>query len=224
MENALKMAPTVPVYEEDGETFAGPVGSMSRPSKSVVVSMYHNRNNHLDYWRLFGNAYVELKPVKGLTLRSTFGIDFYSSFINTENSYIIILILSTMILLKQRSHTTMRRTGLGLIQQTSNFTRLADTTSILQCGWVLKSTNRLLSTFSAYSEGYALEDKDYMWPNAATGAMSNSGAKVGYRLASFFGKVNYNCNDSSWHHSLCVVTVLLALVKITDGVLFQQRH
>lgn len=29
MENALKMAPTVPVYEEDGETFAGPVGGMS---------------------------------------------------------------------------------------------------------------------------------------------------------------------------------------------------
>ena len=49
--------------------------------------------------------------------------------------------------------------------------------------------------FSAYSEGYALEDKAYMWPNAATGTMRNSGAKVGYRLASFFGKVNYNWDD-----------------------------
>lgn len=29
MENALKMAPTVPVYEKDGTTFAGPVGGMS---------------------------------------------------------------------------------------------------------------------------------------------------------------------------------------------------
>ena len=29
MENALKMAPVVPVYEIDGETFGGPVGSMS---------------------------------------------------------------------------------------------------------------------------------------------------------------------------------------------------
>lgn len=29
MENALKMSPTVPVYEEDGTTFAGPVGGMS---------------------------------------------------------------------------------------------------------------------------------------------------------------------------------------------------
>lgn len=34
-----------------------------------------------------------------------------------------------------------------------------------------------------------------MWPNAATGTMTNSGAKFGYRLASFFGKVNYNWDD-----------------------------
>ena len=49
--------------------------------------------------------------------------------------------------------------------------------------------------FNAYSEDYALEDIDYMWPNAATGTMRNSGAKVGYRLASFFGKVDYNFQD-----------------------------
>jgi TonB-linked SusC/RagA family outer membrane protein len=48
---------------------------------------------------------------------------------------------------------------------------------------------------SAYSEGYALEDNDYMWPNAATGAQRNSGAKYGYRLASFFGKVDYNYDN-----------------------------
>ena len=49
--------------------------------------------------------------------------------------------------------------------------------------------------FSAYSEDYTFEDVDYMWPNAATGTMRNSGAKVGYRLASFFGKIDYNFED-----------------------------
>lgn len=34
-----------------------------------------------------------------------------------------------------------------------------------------------------------------MWPNAATGTMNNSGAKFGYRLASFFGKIDYNWQD-----------------------------
>ena len=34
-----------------------------------------------------------------------------------------------------------------------------------------------------------------MWPNAATGTMRNNRAKVGYRLASFFGKIDYNYED-----------------------------
>ena len=49
--------------------------------------------------------------------------------------------------------------------------------------------------FHALSEEYALETTDYMWPNAATGTMRATGATVGYRLASFFGKADYNYND-----------------------------
>jgi hypothetical protein len=49
--------------------------------------------------------------------------------------------------------------------------------------------------WSGYNEGYALEDPDYMWPNAATGTARVTGARVGYRLASFFGKVDYNFDD-----------------------------
>ncbi len=82
MENALKMAPTVPVYEEDGVTFGGPVGGMS-DRQNPLRQMYDNRNNHLDYWRIFGNAYIEIKPIKGLTLKSNFGLDYYSGFINS---------------------------------------------------------------------------------------------------------------------------------------------
>ena len=58
MENALKMAPTVPVYEEDGTTFAGPVGGMS-DRQNPMRELYHNKDNHLDYWRLFGNGYID---------------------------------------------------------------------------------------------------------------------------------------------------------------------
>ena len=40
MENALKMAPIVPVYEEDGTTFSGPVGGMSdrqNPLRELII-------------------------------------------------------------------------------------------------------------------------------------------------------------------------------------------
>lgn len=73
MENALKMSPTVPVYKEDNETFAGPVGGMS-DRQNPLRELYHNRDNRLKVWRVFGNAYIDIKPVEGMVLRSNFGI------------------------------------------------------------------------------------------------------------------------------------------------------
>ncbi len=191
MENALKMAPVVPVYEIDGETFGGPVGSMS-DRQNPLREMYQNKDNHLDYWRLFGNAYVELKPIEGLVLRSSFGIDYYTSFIQSMNHTFHSDIVNNNI----ASVTLSNKNDLNWTWSntaTYNFT-LADKHyfSVL-LGAELSKQNSI--DWSGYSEGFGFEDPDYMWPNAATGTARVSGAMVGYRLASFFGKVDYNYDD-----------------------------
>lgn len=191
MENALKMAPTVPVYEIDGVTFAGPVGGMS-DRQNPMRELYHNKDNHLDYWRLFGNAYVEVKPLKGLVFKSNFGIDFTTSFINAlTHTYASDIV-----------NNNIAKTDLGQTNNT-NYTW----SNTLNYGFELKDAHKfnvLLGSeinkqnyidFHALSEEYALETTDYMWPNAATGTMRATGAMVGYRLASFFGKADYNYND-----------------------------
>jgi hypothetical protein len=61
LENALKMAPTLPVYEIDGETFSGPVGGMS-DRQNPLRELYHNKDNRLKKWRIFANAYVDVTP------------------------------------------------------------------------------------------------------------------------------------------------------------------
>ena len=191
MENALKMAPIVPVYEEDGVTFSGPVGSMS-DRQNPLREAYHNRDNSLNYWRMFGNAYVDIKPFKGFTFRSNFGIDYYSSFINAMTHTYHSDRVSNNIAKTNLSHNNeVNWTWSNTINY--NF-KIADlhTFNVLLGAELNKQT---VIDFSAYSEEYALETPDYMWPNAATGAMSNTGAKVGYRLASFFGKIDYNWRD-----------------------------
>ena len=191
MENALKMAPIVPVYEEDGVTFSGPVGSMS-DRQNPLREAYHNRDNSLNYWRMFGNAYVDIKPFKGFTFRSNFGIDYYSSFINAMTHTYHSDIVSNDIAKTTLSHNNeVNWTWSNTINY--NF-KIADqhTFNVLLGAELNKQT---VIDFSAYSEEYALETPDYMWPNAATGTMSNTGAKVGYRLASFFGKIDYNWRD-----------------------------
>ena len=191
MEDALKMAPIVPVYEIDGETFGGPVGSMS-DRQNPLREMYQNRNNSLDYWRLFGNAYVELTPIKGLVLRSSFGIDYYTSFIqsmkNTFHSDIVNNdIASTTLSNKNDMNWTWSNTA------NYNFTLAQKHNFSVLLGAELSKQSSI--DWSGYNEGYALEDPDYMWPNAATGTARVTGAKVGYRLASFFGKIDYNFDD-----------------------------
>lgn len=191
MENALKMAPILPVYENDGTTFSGPVGSMS-DRQNPLREAYQNRNNALNYWRLLGNAYAEVKPIKGLTLRTNFGIDYYSSFINAMTLTYHSDIVNNDIAKTTLSHNNEVN---WTWSNTANYNfRLADQHDIT----VLLGTEMNKQTvidYSAYSEEYALEDPDYMWPNAATGTMRNYGAKFGYRLASFFGKIDYNYDD-----------------------------
>ncbi|MFW5513486.1 MAG: SusC/RagA family TonB-linked outer membrane protein, partial [Prevotella sp.] len=179
------------VNEIDGKTFAGPVGSMS-DRENPAREQYDNRKNHLDYWRIFGNGYVEIKPVKGLTLKSNFGIDYKTSFINAmTHTYLSDVVRNDI------AKTTLSNNNETnwVWSNTANylFNLGADHHFNVLVGSELSKQS--IIDFSAYSEGYALEDVDYMWPNAATGTMSNSGAKFGYRLASFFGKIDYNWQD-----------------------------
>ncbi len=191
MENALKMSPIVPVYEEDGTTFAGPVGSMS-DRQNPLREAYDNRDNSLNYWRMFGNAYVDIKPFKGFTFRSNFGIDYYSSFINAMTHTYHSDIVNNDIAKTTLSHNNeVNWTWSNTINY--NFTIAERHNFNVLLGAELNK--QTVVDFSAYSEEYALETPDFMWPNAATGTMRNSGAKVGYRLASFFGKIDYNWDD-----------------------------
>lgn len=190
MENALKMAPIVPVYEEDGTTYAGPVGGMA-DRQNPLRELEYNKNNSLDYWRVFGNAYIDITPLKGLVLRSSLGIDYKSSFINSMTRTYHSDIVNNDVAKTTLSHNNETN---WTWSNTANYDMKIKKHYInILLGMELSRQDVI--DFSAYSEGYALEDEDYMWPNAATGTMSNSGAKVGYRLASFFGKVNYNYDD-----------------------------
>lgn len=190
MENALKMAPTVPVYEVDGETFSGPVGGMS-DRQNPLRELYHNRDNRMEVWRLFGNAYVDIKPIEGLTLRSNFGLDYDEAF---THSYAYTF-HSDIVNNDTPSTTVAQANDLKWTWTNTanyNFTIDNHTFSIL-AGMELYRQRRV--DISGYAEDFAIETPDYMWPDAATGIERATGIENGYSLVSFFGKVDYNWQD-----------------------------
>lgn len=191
MENALKMSSIVPVYEEDGETFAGPVGGMS-DRQNPVRELYHNRDNRLNVWRIFGNAYVDIKPVKGLLLRSNFGLDFDGAFIRSLTYTYHSDIVNNDIPKVNVNQTNKTR---WTWSNTANYDfKIANEHSfnILAGMEMHRETAQWLS---AYAEEFVLENYDYMWPDAATGIEKATGSQDGYALISFFGKLDYNWKD-----------------------------
>ena len=191
LENALKMSPTLPIYEEDNKTFSGPVGGMS-DRQNPLRELYHNRDNRLKIWRIFGNAFVNITPLKGLTLRSNFGIDYDAGFIHsvTYTWHSDVVNNSTPSATVSQAND-MKWTWSNTA--TYNFVLAAEHTFNLLAGLELYSQKR--DDFSSYAQMYALETYKYMWPNASTGTQRATGIEEGYNLVSLFGKIDYNWKD-----------------------------
>ena len=74
LENVLQFNPSIPVYTTDGE-FAGPVGGYA-DRENPLARLTRNKDNRYTYWRMFGDAYLNVNPLKGLNFKTTFGIDY----------------------------------------------------------------------------------------------------------------------------------------------------
>ena len=191
LENALKMSPTLPVYEEDGETFSGPVGGMS-DRQNPMRELYQNRDNRLKKWRIFANAYVDVTPIKGMLFRSNFGIDYTNSYIRalTHTWHSDVVNNDTNASELAQTHST-KWTWSNTLQYNFDITEGHNLNVLL--GLETHQDNGI--DFAARRNDYPLETYDYMWPSAGTGIQTVRGAGDGYKLMSYFGKLDYNWND-----------------------------
>ena len=74
LENVLQFNPSIPVYTTDGD-FAGPVGGYA-DRENPLARLKRNADNRYSYWRIFGDAFLNINPLKGLNIKTTFGIDY----------------------------------------------------------------------------------------------------------------------------------------------------
>ena len=188
---AISLAPTLPVYDANGE-FAGPLGAGYSDRNNPVLMQYINRWDNTDRTTIFGNVWGEFDIIENLTFRTSLGLDF-SDYKKKDIDLKV-------------NNGFITRSNNRLIQNTNKFTSLIFTNTLsyqLELNdkhniSVLLGTESIKDDFesvNAQADGFAVETESFFQLNAATGAKTNTGSSTGSRLLSQFGKINYGFDD-----------------------------
>lgn len=183
---AMRQHPGLAVRNEDG-TFTNPVDVLKSDIANPVQSLYKARDNSNESLRIFGNAYLEVKPVKGLTLKSNFGLDHTQYFNKALNRKFVASNVTSMSRAYGQGETwTWTNTANYQLDLASHhFNVLAGSEAI----------KYKFQDISAWRNNYAFEDKNYMQIGSGEGTQTNGGGTQEWALFSLFGKLDYNYAD-----------------------------
>jgi TonB-linked SusC/RagA family outer membrane protein len=189
LENVLQFNPSLPVYTTDGQ-YAGPVGGYP-DRENPVARLDRNSDNRYTYWRMFGDAFININPFADFNIKSTFGLD-YSQKQQRIFTYPItegtVANPTNAVEAKQEHWTKWMWNAIA----TYNLER-GNHRGDIMVGTELNREDDSWLSGKAYD--FAVLNPDYMWPNSAVGEAEAYGSGEGYTLVSFFGKVNYTYAD-----------------------------
>lgn len=189
---AVTLAPTIPVYQKDGVTYAGASGAgysdRNNPLHMQDIAKWNNANR----LSTFGNIFVEIQPIKNLFFKTNLGAD--------DARFLSKVITPTF------SEGAFNRTTNSLFFDQNRY--LSTTWSnTLRYNWDLNGKNHFkflagteyiktdLNFQTTKKEGFALQTEDYFTLNAGTGNTTVTGGSTGHRLLSQFARVDYNFSD-----------------------------
>jgi len=186
---AVTLAPTIPVYQKDGVTYAGESGAgysdRNNPLHMQDLAKWNNANR----LNTFGNVFLEVQPIKNLFFRSNYGAD--------NADYLSKVITPTF------SEGALSRTTNSLFFDQNHYlsTTLSNT---LRYSYDLNNKHHFkilvgteyVKTFTDFQttlkQGYAIQTEDYFTLDAGTGNTIVTGRSTGNSLFSQFGRFDYN--------------------------------
>jgi len=189
LENVLQFNPSLPVYTKDGD-FAGPVGGYP-DRENPLARLKRNKDNRYVYWRIFGNAFIDINPIKGLHIRTSAGLDYAQkkqrifTYPITEGT---VANANNSVEAKQE-HWTKWMWNAVISYNLEKGKHRAD----FMVGTELNKDKS--EWFSGLKEDYLVLSPDYMWPDAGVGTAQAYGNSDSYSLISFFGKANYTYDN-----------------------------
>jgi TonB-linked SusC/RagA family outer membrane protein len=189
---AYRMPTIVPVYDIMGN-FAGSKGSGLGNAENPLAFLYRAKDNLNKSNFFFGNAFAELDVIKGLTLRTNFGLRYenYNTISmrypnpefsegNSSNN------LSETQGFNSEWTWTNTLTYRTTIAEKHNLTLLAGSEAI-------QNKSRMLR--GGRNDFFILGDMDYYYLNVGTSNISNESSGGAGSLFSLFARADYSFND-----------------------------
>ena len=185
-EQLVKQHPAQPIYDSMGG-YGGGYIDVFNDSPNPVRLQNNQKDNKHQYWRVFGNMYLEIEPIKNLTLRSNFGVNYYNEFSKTfvpswnEGPRVV----NTNELDSYHYHNLN-----WVWTNTANYQlNLGKHATSFLLG--MESKKNSTEDLKGYGQGLTSEDPNYRYLNSITSVPNVNGFGSNYSMVSYFGKINY---------------------------------
>lgn len=189
-EQLVAQHPAEPAYDSMGGYGGGYMDVLNDKPNPLRLQNNQKDNVH-KYWRVFGNVFMEIEPIKNLTLKSNFGINYYNEFSKTfvpkwtESSRTVDV----------NELDTYHYHNLNWVwTNTANYNlELGDHHASFLLGMESKKNN--YEDLGGYGQGLMSEETDYRYLNAVTNLAKVRGIGGNYSMISYFAKANYACQS-----------------------------
>lgn len=184
---AMSQHPALPVKGLNGE-WTRPLGLIASDLANPCQLIANAADNDLSSWRILGNAYLEMKPVEGLTLKSNIGIE--------HSQYFNVTLGRTVNPGDVNSVGSVYGQGdTWTWTNTANYNKTFNGVHHLNVLFGTEAIGYTFKDLNGSRENFAFEDKDFMQVGAGTGVQKAGGGKTQWSVFSLFGKVDYNYAD-----------------------------
>ncbi len=191
--NAYTLHSIIPQYDIAG----GPTGTMApgcegAGGSSTIAADWRSRFNGSKTWGIFGNVFVEINPIKDLTFRSSYGIDYFNA---TGKTF------------SQRTYESYQNTTVNSMTWAWNWGNSWTWTNTATYSKTLgkntfkavigtEAINEYRQNMSASRQNFAFQDDEYFQIlNTGTTNQTNEGAFSKNTLFSQFGRLDYTYSD-----------------------------
>jgi TonB-linked SusC/RagA family outer membrane protein len=189
-ELTIAQHPLIPVYDINGG-YAGPTQGLGDKPNPVRL-LDQQKDNRMTQWRIFGNLYLEIEPVKNFVLRSNFGLNYRNEFLsNFEPRWAE---GTSRVVDKNTLYVKSTYDREWIWSNTAAYNFSIDRHSVnFFVGMEAKES--VFEFMDAQREDYLVESMDYRYLTAGEGTQTNGGLMDRTTMVSYFGKLNYAYND-----------------------------